>query len=190
MKQTKKVLVVLAILGFAVVAFAAEKVLYGEGRYQSRELTDLPAFTAVDVRGDAQVSFLQRADQSVTVSGLANLVTTVDAIPEYISKKSLAVFKKYGVYSKEELKARYDVKLGSYYKRINIEALTMVEMVKRGYTGAVVDFEKDLTAMLVQKQSLGMDVKDNFEKRLLEKVSTLSNELAKRTDALYLQAGV
>ncbi len=116
--------------------------------------------------------------------GLANLVTTVDAIPEYISKKSLAVFKKYGVYSKEELKARYDVKLGSYYKRINIEALTMVEMVKRGYTGAVVDFEKDLTAMLVQKQSLGMDVKDNFEKRLLEKVSTLSNELAKRTDAL------
>lgn len=37
--------------------------------YTSRAVENLAAFTAVDVRGDAEVDFMQRADASVTVSG-------------------------------------------------------------------------------------------------------------------------
>jgi len=42
--------------------------------YTSRAVENLAAFTAVDVRGDAEVDFMQRADASVTVSGRAKLV--------------------------------------------------------------------------------------------------------------------
>ena len=74
MKQLKKGLVVLALLSIAFAAFAAEKAMKGEGKYTSKDLVDLPAFHAIDVRGDAQVSLVQRSEPSVTVSGLANLV--------------------------------------------------------------------------------------------------------------------
>lgn len=74
MKQIKKGLAVVAVLLVALSAFAAEKIMKGEGRYTSRDLANLPAFHAIDVRGDAQVSFVQQKDQAVTVSGLTNLV--------------------------------------------------------------------------------------------------------------------
>lgn len=50
----------------------------GEGRYVSQKIEKLSAFDAVDVRGDADVDFMQQADASVTVSGRENLVELAD----------------------------------------------------------------------------------------------------------------
>lgn len=50
----------------------------GEGRYVSQKLEKLPAFDAVDVRGDADVDFMQQSAVSVTISGRENLVELAD----------------------------------------------------------------------------------------------------------------
>ena len=78
--EMKKVtLLLLAVLLMAVPSFAEKmQTVVGQGRYVSHTLSKLPAFNAVEVRGDAEVDFMQHANASVTVSGRENLVDLSD----------------------------------------------------------------------------------------------------------------
>ncbi len=64
---------VMLLLGAVVLCGAAVQAR-GIAGYTSRNVENLGAFKAVDVRGDAEVDFMQRADASVTVSGRDKLV--------------------------------------------------------------------------------------------------------------------
>lgn len=63
--------------------------------------------------------------------GLPNIRSMVDAIPAWITEKAIAAFEKHGVLSHTELHSRYEINLEQYSKTINIEAQTMLYMVKR-----------------------------------------------------------
>ena len=85
--------------------------------------------------------------------GLANLSNTAAALNAYLLEKNVALMTKRGVYSTEEIRARYDVHVEKYCKVIRIEAATMVDMVQHGIINAVSEYEAKLceTALLKQK---------------------------------------
>lgn len=56
--------------------------------------------------------------------GLLNLRTTPDALPEMISDQSVETLSKYGVLTKPEVEARYEVFVEQYITKLNIEAET------------------------------------------------------------------
>ncbi|NCC90236.1 MAG: glutamine synthetase type III, partial [Spirochaetia bacterium] len=56
--------------------------------------------------------------------GLSNHKSTPDALPAFISGKSIALFEKFGVLNETEIHSRYEIVLENYCKTINIEALT------------------------------------------------------------------
>ncbi len=116
--------------------------------------------------------------------GLLNLPTLVDAIPSYLAEKNIKLFTKYGVYTETEMKARYDIKLETYWKTLHIEAQTMVEMVKKGYGGAVIDCAKDLSQILANKKAIGMEIESSLEKKLLTKLSEDAKIMSERVDIL------
>ena len=60
--------------------------------------------------------------------GLPNIKCMVDAVPYLAADKSVKIFEGLGVMDKAELSARAEVMLENYAKKINIEALTMIEM--------------------------------------------------------------
>jgi glutamine synthetase len=62
--------------------------------------------------------------------GLANLRSTVDALPWLIDKQTVGVFKHYKVLSKRELEARYEVFTEQYSVKINIEAETAASIAR------------------------------------------------------------
>ena len=62
--------------------------------------------------------------------GLTNLRTTPDALPEVISKQSVAVFSKYGVLNNREVESRYEVWVEQYVTTINIEAETAASIAR------------------------------------------------------------
>lgn len=72
---------VMLLLGVAVLCASAVWARNSTG-YTSRNVENLGAFTAVDVRGDAEVDFMQRAESSVTVSGRDKLVSAVQVRAE------------------------------------------------------------------------------------------------------------
>ena len=108
--------------------------------------------------------------------GLMNLKTTPDALPYYVADKNIVLFKKQGVLTETEAKARYEIALENYCKVIHIEALTALNMLKTDILPAVSAYGKEVADVLYSKESYKMSAK--YENALLKK-------LTKGTDALY-----
>jgi glutamine synthetase len=62
--------------------------------------------------------------------GLKNLRGTPDALPELVSDESVALLSKYGVLSKREVEARYEVYLEQYVTKLNIESESTAEIAR------------------------------------------------------------
>ena len=110
--------------------------------------------------------------------GLLNLRTTVDAIPYLNSEKNVKLFEKHAIFTKDELDSRYEILLENYSKVINIEALTMVDMIRKEILPAVVNYMNTLTTSIINKKSIGLSNACEMERGSLNQISQL-------TDALY-----
>lgn len=113
--------------------------------------------------------------------GLCNLRTTPDAIPALIAPKNIELFTKHGVYSEVEMHSRYEVKLEKYCKVINIEALTMIDMVNKYVVPATVDYQTKLLDLVEKKKAL---VGSCPEEKFLSEYSELTSELYTKLQAL------
>jgi glutamine synthetase len=114
--------------------------------------------------------------------GLLNLHSTVDALPYYIKEENVKLLSKHHVLSKTEIYARYDIELENYYKQIHIEALTMLDMIKKDILPAAAAYEKDLAETVWRKKEIGMNA--GFEEELLKKLSGYSERLYDEAEAL------
>ena len=116
--------------------------------------------------------------------GLLNLCSTVDCMPYYIKDKNIRLFEKHNVLTKTEVYSRYEIQLENYYKQINIEALTMLDMLNKNILPDTLSYMKDLSASINQKKQIGADIDFEFEESLLKKLSSLSGSLYKETEKL------
>ena len=110
--------------------------------------------------------------------GLSNLRSTVDALPVFVSKKSVDLFTKNGVYTESEMMARYDILLENYYKTLNIEALTMISMVKNDIMGAACSYQRSLAETISAKKAALTAISCETEEAMLVKASDLTSGLA------------
>ena len=109
--------------------------------------------------------------------GLANLKSTVDALPCFISDKSVAVFTKHAVFTKGELLSRYEIELEKYTKIIDIEANTLDSMVKKDIMAAATDYETMLAEAINSKQATGVKVSTTVEEKKLINASELTAKM-------------
>jgi len=116
--------------------------------------------------------------------GLLNLKTTVDALPTFIDQKNIDLFTKYGVFSETEIRSRYEIQLEAYQKNIHIEALTMIDMVKKGIIPSVLKYEKMLIGVYTKKATFSDLFDTMLEESLLKKISKLATCLVKKLDDL------
>jgi len=116
--------------------------------------------------------------------GLSNLKSTVDALPAFIADKAVDVFTKHGVFTKTELLSRYEILLENYYKVINIEAMTMISMVKKNIMSAACEYEYTLAETLNAKAATGLKLSTKTEEKKLAKASELVEALSDKLDAL------
>ncbi len=108
--------------------------------------------------------------------GLSNLKTTPDALERLLDDKNIRLFERFNVYTKSELEARYDVYLKNYCTTIDIEALTMIDMVKKQIIGSVIAYENVLADLVATKKSIKVGGK--LELDLLNKISYLADEMS------------
>ena len=116
--------------------------------------------------------------------GLLNLKSSAEALPHYTDEKNIELFEKHGVYTKLELESRKEILLEKYCQTINIEALTMLEMVKKDIIPAICNYSKDLTEGALAKKNLSSDIDVSLETSLVSKISSLSACLSKKTAEL------
>lgn len=65
-------------LGVLCASAVQAETIRGEGRYVSQTITTLSPFTAIEVHGDVKVMVRQMPQQTVTMSGRANIATLAD----------------------------------------------------------------------------------------------------------------
>ena len=116
--------------------------------------------------------------------GLLNLKSTVDALPCFITDKNIRLFTTHKVFSESEIHSRYEILIENYYKVLNIEALTMLDIARREILPAAFAYIRDLGETALVKQQLIPDISSEVEKTLVSKLSALSTNLYKKTEAL------
>ena len=115
--------------------------------------------------------------------GLLNLKSTVESIATFVQPKNVALFEKNGVFTETEMCSRSDIMLDSYCKALNIEALTMIDMLKRSIVPSVVEYQNLLANTLAVKKNVGGCV-SALEETLLAKISEQSYEMFTKLEAL------
>ena len=106
--------------------------------------------------------------------GLLNLKSTPEALPYLVAKKNIDLMVKHGVFSKTEVESRCEIQFELYNKTINIEALTMLDMLHKDLLPAANAYLKDLTTEAMNAKALGLKPATDF-------IGTLS----KATDKMY-----
>ncbi|MGN0556212.1 MAG: glutamine synthetase III [Acutalibacteraceae bacterium] len=114
--------------------------------------------------------------------GLLNLKSTPDAVPHFADKKNVELFTRHKVYTETELVSRTEIMLENYCKTIHIEALTMIDMIKKSVIPAVVGYENELVALVSGKNGLG--VASDMESSILDKLTKLSSSMYQKLGAL------
>ncbi|MGR3304487.1 MAG: glutamine synthetase III family protein [Candidatus Scalindua sp.] len=114
--------------------------------------------------------------------GLPNIRSTVEAMKTFPGKKSVELFQKYKVLSKEEMCARYEIYLGQYSKQINIEANTALDMVKSLYIPAIIHYTRELADVV--GKLVAVSASADVQRDLLSKVSTHLESAYRNTQKL------
>ncbi|PHV70578.1 glutamine synthetase type III [Sporanaerobium hydrogeniformans] len=122
--------------------------------------------------------------KEATKRGLHNLKTTVEALPTFAYEKSINLFVKHGIFTKAEVESRCEIMLEGYSKTINIEALTMLDMVKREILPVVLSYSKEIFETLKVKQELGFNMSVEKEQAYATKLSNLTESLMSKIDEL------
>lgn len=111
--------------------------------------------------------------------GLPNIKCMVDAVPYLAADKSVKIFEGLGVMDKAELSARAEVMLENYAKKINIEALTMIEMSNEEIIPAVMEYQAELAKGAAEIKALGIE--PSVQVSLLNTISEKLTELKTAT---------
>ncbi len=109
--------------------------------------------------------------------GLLNLRTTPDALPTLLDKKNVDMLIAHKVYTLPEIRSRYEITLENYCKTVRIEALTMVDMVRKEILPAVEAYAGDLAKTLAAKTSVVPSIAGKYEKGIITKLSSLADEI-------------
>lgn len=116
--------------------------------------------------------------------GLPNLKDTVEAAGAFIEQHNIDVLGRHNVLTEIECRSRYDIMLENYIKVINIEANTLIEMLKREiipasikYVGEIANSYNDLRKAGIDNETIKILSSDLS--KLITKISTMTNELEK-----------
>ena len=87
--------------------------------------------------------------------GLPNITCTIDAASTLTTEKAVKLFERFGIYSRVELESREEITYETYSKITNIEALTMIDMAKKLYIPAVIEYTKTLAEAVKVVKEVG-----------------------------------
>lgn len=116
--------------------------------------------------------------------GLYNLVSTPDALPQFIAEKNVELFTKHSVFTKEEIYSRYEILLENYVKTINIESKTLQEMLTKDFIPAVNGYAAEVAVNANEKKALIEGLATTSEETLVKELTEASNTLSAKVAEL------
>jgi glutamine synthetase len=119
--------------------------------------------------------------------GLPVLKDSVDALAVLKHRKSIDLFKKYGVLTKVEVESRFHIAVERYVKQVEIEADTMADMARTRILPAALRHQALLADAVSKTQAAGVAAQDQkaalerfvgYANRLRDAIGTLEHAMA------------
>jgi glutamine synthetase len=88
--------------------------------------------------------------------GLANVKTTPKALDAFISEKSDILFSETAVFTQREAHARHEILLDSFYKKLQIEARVIGEIVTNVIIPAALDYQTKVVNNIIGLKDIGL----------------------------------
>jgi glutamine synthetase len=92
--------------------------------------------------------------------GLSNHKNMPSAIGAYLTKKTIQLFERHGIYSHKEVEARQEIKLESYIKRVQIESRVMGDLAMNHIIPTAIAYQSKLIENANGLKGLGIDNKE------------------------------
>lgn len=108
--------------------------------------------------------------------GLPNIKSMVDAIPALNTEKAVALFEKFGVFTRAELDSRVEIEYETYAKEINIEAKAMIDIASKQIIPAVIKYTTALANSVNAIKAACADADISVQTELLNETSDLLSE--------------
>ena len=89
--------------------------------------------------------------------GLPNIKSMVDAIPVLVQPDVVALYEKFGIFTKAELESRAEIQYENYVSKIGIEAKVAIHMAGKHYIPAGIPFSTTLAASYAAVTAAGGD---------------------------------
>ena len=115
--------------------------------------------------------------------GLSNYKTTVDVLPCFIKEESIDLFERNQIFHRSEMFARYEILLEEYYKTLNIEARTMLDMVQKQIMPATLEYTTQIAEHIIALNKVGV-FEVSAQTELLQDLTKAINNLKQCTDKL------
>ena len=112
--------------------------------------------------------------------GLLDLRTTADAVPRMLEEKNVRMFEQQKVFSRTELESRYEIFLENYVKSVEIEAFTMLSIVRKEIRPAVMKYSGEVCDTLAKKKAVQLGLNTKPEEKLAVSLADLGAALDER----------
>ncbi len=114
--------------------------------------------------------------------GLPNIKSMIEAASTITTDKAVALFEKFGIFTRVELESREEIIYETYAKTINIEALTMIDMAGKDIIPAVASYAGELANSVIAVREAGASAQAQAE--MLSEVDGLLTEAKKALNTL------
>jgi glutamine synthetase len=96
--------------------------------------------------------------------------------------KNAALFERHGIFTETELESRYEILLENYCKTINIEALTIIDIVRRSIIPSSISYQNELADTIAKKQEIKINAA--AETKILDKLNLITELIYDKTEEI------
>jgi len=118
--------------------------------------------------------------------GLSNFRTTPDALPCLTAEKNVKLFEDHKVFTRAELEARQEIYFQNYCKTLNIEALTVIDMVNKDILPAISSYAGKVCSTAAIKKSCYAGIDSTYEDNTVKELSSLTSLIYKTVNELEI----
>ncbi len=117
--------------------------------------------------------------------GLSNIKSTPKSLDVYVTPESLELFEALGIYTKRESEARHEILLENFFKKLQIEARVIGEVVTSQIAPACLTYQNELIQNVKGLKDLGLP-KESYSSQLnyLERISKHVNTILEKAEEM------
>lgn len=117
--------------------------------------------------------------------GLSNITSTPRALDTYLTQETLDMFSKIGVFSNRESEARHEILLENFYKKLQIEARVIGEIVTSQIAPVCFIYQNQLIENVQGLKNIGLN-KEAYSSQLnlVERISKHTNIILEKAEAM------